>query len=224
MPKRIDAYVKDYVVFDLETTGVSTKRDKIIEVSALKVKDGWIVDEFSSLVNPERNIPKSATNVNRITNDMVADAPKINEVLPKFLIFASSNILLGQNIQRFDLKMIYRDCEQLGLQVPGNDFVDTLPISKQLVPQLAHHSLKDLANFYRVSYQGAHRALTDCHITHQVYQSMRYKPRPLPPTIPVCPKCSQPMVLRASQYGPFWGCKQYPNCNGTRNISDMRRN
>ena len=223
MPKRIDAYVKDYVVFDLETTGVSTRKDKIIEISALKVKDGEIVDEFSSLVNPERKIPKSATNVNRITDSMIADAPKIDEVLPKFLIFASNNILLGQNIQRFDLKLIYRDCEQLGITVPNNDFVDTLPISKQLIPQLAHHSLQDLANFYGVSYKGAHRALTDCHITHEVYQSMRYKRRPIPPTIPMCPKCGQLMVLRTSQYGPFWGCSHYPNCNGTRNIADLSK-
>lgn len=221
MPKRIDAHVRDYVVFDLETTGVSTKKDKIIEISALKVRNEHVVDQFSYLVNPERKIPISASKVNRITNEMVQTSPTIKEVLPKFLEFVGNSTLLGQNIQRFDFKLIERDCIQLGLPVPENDFVDTLPISRNLLPELAHHSLSDLAHYYGVSYKGAHRALTDCHITYQVYEHLKHTKRIATPGVPQCPKCGLPMVLRNSKYGEFWGCCQFPRCNGTRNLSNI---
>lgn len=81
---KLEKYVKDYVVFDLETTGVSPQSDKVIEISAVKVRDGKVVDEFSTLVNPMRSIPYGATKVNGITNEMVADKPVFEEVLKGF--------------------------------------------------------------------------------------------------------------------------------------------
>ena len=86
--KQIDEYVPDYCVFDLETTGISVATDNVIEISAVKVKGGKIIDEFTSLVNPGRPIPFGASQVNHITDDMVEDAPEFAEVLPEFLAFA----------------------------------------------------------------------------------------------------------------------------------------
>lgn len=109
--EKLEKYVKDYVVFDLETTGVSPLTDAIIEISAVKVRDGQIVDEFSTLVNPKRRIPYGASRVNGITDEMVADMPVFEEVLKDFIDFIGDDILVGHNIHEFDMKFIHRDCE-----------------------------------------------------------------------------------------------------------------
>lgn len=108
----INKYTPDYVIFDLETTGISPNYDEVIEISALKVKGGEVVDEFNTLVNPGRKIPFGATKVNGITNAMVAEAPAFSHVLAEFLDFAEGLVLVGHNIARFDMKFIWRDAEQ----------------------------------------------------------------------------------------------------------------
>ena len=105
----INKYTPDYVIFDLETTGISPNYDEVIEISALKVKGGEVVDEFNTLVNPGRKIPFGATKVNGITNAMVAEAPAFSHVLAEFLDFAEGLVLVGHNIARFDMKFIWRD-------------------------------------------------------------------------------------------------------------------
>ena len=99
----INKYTPDYVIFDLETTGISPNYDEVIEISALKVKGGKVVDEFNTLVNPGRKIPFGATKVNGITNAMVAEAPAFSHVLAEFLDFAEGLVLVGHNIARFDM-------------------------------------------------------------------------------------------------------------------------
>lgn len=88
--KRLNKYVPDYVVFDLETTGINQGRDAIIEISAVKVVGGAIVEEYSTLVNPKRHIPAGATAVNGITDGMVADAPEIGDAIRGFLEFTGT--------------------------------------------------------------------------------------------------------------------------------------
>ena len=218
MGKRLDQYISEYVVFDLETTGISTKKDKIIEISAIRVKDGEEAAEFSTLVNPEQPIPYHATLVNNITDEMVADAPTIAEALPEFLDFAGESVLLGQNIQQFDLKYIYRDCLNLGLEVPGNDFMDTLPLSRVCLPELPHHSLGDLAAHFGISTAGAHRALADCRMTYRVYEKLGPMIEAANSAVTKCPKCGRNMVKRKGKFGIFWGCSGYPACTCTRKI------
>ena len=142
--KEICRYVKDYVLFDLETTGISCNYDEVIEISAVKVRNGVIVDQFSELVNPGRPIPVAASMVNNISDAMVAKAPSFIEVLPSFISFIGDDVLVGHNIHCFDMKFIYRDCEKYFSQTLSNDYVDTLKMAKLVFPEWKHRRLGDL--------------------------------------------------------------------------------
>lgn len=168
----INKYTPDYVIFDLETTGISPNYDEVIEISALKVKGGEVVDEFNTLVNPGRKIPFGATKVNGITNAMVAEAPAFSHVLAEFLDFAEGLVLVGHNIARFDMKFIWRDAEQYFGEIPQNNYVDTLQVARKHLPKMDHHRLVDLAEHYGISSVGAHRALNDCYMNQKVYECM----------------------------------------------------
>lgn len=168
----INRYTPDYVIFDLETTGISPNYDEVIEISALKVKGGEVVDEFNTLVNPGRKIPFGATKVNGITNAMVAEAPAFSHVLAEFLDFAEGLVLVGHNIARFDMKFIWRDAEQYFGEIPQNNYVDTLQVARKHLPKMDHHRLVDLAEYYGISSEGAHRALNDCYMNQKVYECM----------------------------------------------------
>ncbi len=168
----INKYTPNYVIFDLETTGISPNYDEVIEISALKVKGGEVVDEFNTLVNPGRKIPFGATKVNGITNAMVAEAPAFSHVLAEFLDFAEDLVLVGHNIARFDMKFIWRDAEQYFGEIPQNNYVDTLQVARKHLPKMEHHRLVDLAEHYGISSEGAHRALNDCYMNQKVYECM----------------------------------------------------
>lgn len=168
----INKYTPDYVIFDLETTGISPNYDEVIEISALKVKGGEVVDEFNTLVNQGRKIPFGATKVNGITNAMVAEAPAFSHVLAEFLDFAEGLVLVGHNIARFDMKFIWRDAEQYFGEIPQNNYVDTLQVARKHLPKMDHHRLVDLAEYYGISSEGAHRALNDCYMNQKVYECM----------------------------------------------------
>lgn len=165
-------YTPDYVVFDLETTGISRVYDEVVEISAVKVRGGKVVDEFSTLVNPGRHIPSGASQVNGITDQMVAYAPRFVKVLQEFLDFTEGYPLVGHNIASFDMKFICRDAEKYYGSVPVNDYVDTLPLARKHLPNLSHHKLTDLASYYGLTTDGAHRALNDCRMNQQVYECM----------------------------------------------------
>ena len=116
--RKLNTYIPNYVVFDLETTGTSCYSDAVVEISAVKVKDGKVVDEFSTLVDPQRHIPFFATNVNGITDDMVKGCPLFKTALADFLDFAGNEVLVGHNIQTFDLKFIYREAQDYTVKDP----------------------------------------------------------------------------------------------------------
>lgn len=210
--------LKDYVLFDLETTGLSPDTDAIIEISALKVIGGEVVDEFSTLVNPCMHIPYMASSVNGITDDMVQDSPKIDEALKAFAAFIGDSILVGHNIRNFDLRFIQRDAVNiLGKPIP-NEYVDTLAVARRYLPDLSSRSLEALAYHYSISYDGAHRALADCHINKKVYDCLMKEmasPSEAAKALKTCPKCGNIMKKRSGIYGEFWGCSGYPDCRYT---------
>lgn len=219
--KKHDIYVPDYVVYDLETTGVSYKDDKILEIGAVKVRGGEVVEEFSTLVNPESSIPADAVAVSGIDDDMVKDAPILIEVLPKFFDFISDDVLVGHNIHAFDNRFIYRFSEEYFGKVPDNDYVDTLSLARGIFPDMKHHRLADMITYYGVQLLTAHRALTDSKMNQQVYEHLGVDLDKIgidESRIKRCPRCGEPMHKRHGKYGEFWGCEGYPDCRYTENV------
>ncbi len=218
--RRLNQYSSDYVVFDLETTGVRTDADEIIEISGIRVRDHQVVDEFSTLVNPGMHIPAAASRVNHITDDMVKDAPEVSEALGDFLEFAGNDILVGHNIRSFDLNFIYRVTMRIYNADITNDYIDTLYMARQCLPDLSHHKLSDVAAYFHISTQGAHRALNDCIMNQQCYeklgQILQQKRKTQPEVL--CPRCGSEMVKRKGMYGEFYGCSNFPRCRGTRKV------
>ena len=155
--KMINQYVPDYVLYDLETTGTSSKYDEVVEISAVKVKNGVVTEEFSQLVN----------------------------------------------------------------QTLTNDYIDTLKLARLCLPELSHHRLGDLAQYYGISTAGAHRALNDCRMNQQIFEKLA---KELDGTtgrnieIKNCPVCGQPLKKRNGRFGEFWGCMGFPTCRYTENI------
>lgn len=219
--KLINRYVPDYVLYDLETTGTSSRYDEVIEISAVKVKNGVVTEEFSQLVNPGRPIPHAASAVNHITDAMVAAAPGFGEVLQQFIVFAGDAVLVGHNINSFDMKFLYRDCERYFGQTLTNDYIDTLKLARLCLPELSHHRLGDLAQYYGISTAGAHRALNDCRMNQQVFEKLAKEIEGAEGhkiEIKSCPVCGQILKKRSGRYGEFWGCTGFPKCRYTENI------
>ena len=216
--KSLVKYVKDYVVFDLETTGIYTNSDEVIEISGVKVQNGKVTEEFTSLVNPGRHIPKGASAVNGITDHMVKSAPEFSIVLKEFLDFAGNMVLVGHNIHTFDMKFIYRDCEKFWGKVPENNYVDTLSLARMCLAELGHYKLTDLSESYGVSTKGAHRALNDCRMNQIIYERLGGEMEKRKNDIKQCPKCGQFLLKRKGKFGYFLGCGGYPACRYTENL------
>jgi len=219
--RRLNEYIKDYCIFDLETTGTSSINDAVIEISAIKVSDGRVSDEFSTLVNPERSIPFYASDVNGIYDDMVEDAPVFEKALADFLEFAGDLVLVGHNIHTFDMKFIYRDAEKYWGKTIGNDYIDTLQIARAFLPQLSSHKLTSLAEYYGINPDGAHRALNDCRMNQQIFELLGKEmknPSEAAKAVPKCPKCGNILKKRDGKFGEFWSCTGYPDCRFTKNV------
>lgn len=171
--KSLVEFPTNYIVFDIETTGLSNKWDEIIEISAIKIKDGIPSDDFNSLIKPENPISEFITELTGISNDMVSTAPLIKDVLPKFLDFVGNSILVGHNVN-FDINFVYNACaKHLNGSLLSNDFVDTLKLSRHLLPDLDSHRLKDISEALGITYENAHRACNDCKFTYLCFEKMR---------------------------------------------------
>lgn len=219
--RKHDVYISDYVVYDLETTGVVWSRDMILEIGAVKVRGKKVIDEFSSLVNPECHIPYQAVQVSGIDDDMVKDAPILSEVLPQFFDFIGDDVLVGHNIHTFDNCFIYRFSEEYFGKVPDNDYVDTLYLSRRIFPDMKHHKLSDMVAYYGIDVLEAHRALSDSKMNQQVYEHLGIDLERIgidESRIKECPRCGEPMRKRNGKYGEFWGCSSFPDCRYTEDI------
>lgn len=217
--KLVNRYPDDYVVFDLETTGLETESDSVIEISAIKVLDSNIAEEFSTLVNPGFHIPYTVSSVTGIMDDMVADSPSFDKAFSDFLGFAGDMVLVGHNIRNFDLKFLYRDAIKFWGKTVGNDYVDTLILSKACLPELDYHNLPSLASHYGISTKGAHRALNDCRMTQKLYEKLKQEianPSPAALAVKKCPRCGNILKKRDGKYGEFYGCMSYPDCKYTQ--------
>lgn len=167
--------MKDYIIFDLETSGRNSKTAEIIEIAALKIIDDNIVDTFSSLVKPTAPIPASATLINGITNDMVSTASSASDVLFSFLEFIEDYTLVGHNISSFDLHIIKRYCQDLFDVDFSHSSVDTLPLARHKL-NLENYKLSTIAEHFSVDCTKAHRALADCYITYHCFTKLQTLP------------------------------------------------
>ncbi|QLY82022.1 PolC-type DNA polymerase III [Clostridium intestinale] len=159
--------IKDtYVVFDIETTGFSPKNDKIIEIGAVKVCDGKVIDRFSSFVNPERPIPFNITELTSIEDSMVKDASIINKVLPEFLDFCKGSVLVAHNAG-FDCSFIKANCKNLSLEFSFS-ILDTVPLARFLYPDLKRVKLNIIAKHLGISLENHHRAVDDAKATAEI--------------------------------------------------------
>lgn len=218
--RKLDKYITDYVIFDLETTGISCVNDRVVEISAIKVQKQRVVEEFSTLVNPEMKIPSRASLVNHIYDDMVKNAPVFEDALADFNVFIGNMVLVGHNIHTFDIKFLQRDAFQYWGKVFVNDYIDTLSLARQYLPQLSKYKLTDLAGHYHILTAGAHRALADCRMNQKVFEKLGEELRSpsVRRNMKICPRCGQFMKKRQGKFGEFWGCSGYPGCRHTENI------
>ncbi|BBF41353.1 DNA polymerase III polC-type [Lachnospiraceae bacterium KM106-2] len=169
--KSIIAFPSEYVVVDIETTGLYPGYDSIIEIAALKICNDKVVGSFSSLVNEgEVYVDEFITELTGITQEMVNNAPGIETVLPEFCEFVGDSIIIGQNIS-FDINFLYDCILENTNKYFRNDHVNIARIFRKLYPEETHYSLADIALRCNINYEKAHRAAEDCLIT---YKALRY--------------------------------------------------
>lgn len=168
----IDLKSATFVVFDLETTGLSQDNDRIIEIAATKYNTTSELDTFETFVNPGFPISEKITNLTSITNDMVKDSKTIDEIMPKFLEFVKGSILVAHNAS-FDVGMIKANLKRLGMEVIDFPVIDTLNLFRSL-----HHddvkrfNLEELAKFYHIKQLHHHRAIDDTRVTAECFVLM----------------------------------------------------
>ncbi len=170
VPNNKDIKETEFVVFDLETTGLSRFTDKITEIGAVRIKDGEITEIFNELVNPEKIIPERVIELTGITNEMVMDKPKIDEILPKFLDFAGDAILVGQNAD-FDIGFVGENARILNIPF-APIYMDTLPMARALFTDMGRFSLDKIARKLNIPSFNHHRASDDARATGQIFIKM----------------------------------------------------
>ena len=161
---------QEFVIFDVETTGLSpTWGDRIVEIAAIKVRNLKPVENFHSFVDPQREISFGAFQVNGITEEMLTGAPASKEILPRFLEFIGRRALIGHNIA-FDLNFLCYELSLLGLQLKKEAIiVDTLKMARHLLPTLGRYPLWRVAASLGIEEDQKHRAMADAQLTFEVF-------------------------------------------------------
>lgn len=170
---RTNELYDDYVVFDIETSGLNPHKDKIIEIGAIKYIDNKPVDEFSYLIDPELNLSEIVTRVTGITDKDLKGQKKIDEVLPLFLNFIENLPIIGHNV-RFDYDFIEANIKKLNLNHIKNKIIDTLFLSRITIYDSKNHKLETLKEYLKLDYN-SHRAVDDCKTCNALYQYCKNK-------------------------------------------------
>ncbi len=172
-----------YVSIDLETTGLNPKRDRIIEIGAIRVEQGQIVEEFSTFVDPGRKLEERITELTGIRDEDLTDAPQLDEVFPKLLEFMGELPLLGHSIL-FDYSFLKKAAVDRKISFERSA-VDTLQIARKYLPELPHRNLEYLCRYYEIHHH-AHRALEDAKATDLLFRKLtelfyeeEFEPQPL---------------------------------------------
>lgn len=161
------SFADPYVVFDIETTGFSPEKNRIIEIGAVKIADGEITDKFSTFVNPDVPIPFEIEQLTGINDNMVLPAPEIADVLPAFLDFCRGSVLVAHNAS-FDISFIAHNAARLGLEFDPT-FLDTVALARHLLPNLNRFKLDTVAKALHISLEHHHRAVDDAGATAEIF-------------------------------------------------------
>ena len=160
-----------YTVIDIETTGLSKSYHQITEIAAAKIRNGEIVEQYQTLVNPQVRIPAFITQLTGITNQMVQDAPTIKHALPDFLGFLQKDIFVAHNAT-FDFGFLDHNLKMHHGQNLLNQKLCTKKLANRLLPNLSHKRLQDLCRHFNINNSRAHRALGDVQATALVFNNM----------------------------------------------------
>ncbi|MBD0380318.1 PolC-type DNA polymerase III [Paenibacillus sedimenti] len=159
-PRDVDLKTATYVIFDVETTGLSVTNNRIIELAGVKMQDGKEIDRFATFINPHEKIPYNIQQLTNINDDMVKDAPDIEQELPKFIDFVGDAVLVAHNA-RFDMGFLQANLKRMGLPEVTNSALDTLELARFLFPSMKNHRLNTLSDKFKVSLDNHHRAIDD---------------------------------------------------------------
>ena len=180
--------LKSYVCFDLETTGLDPLYNEIIEIGALKVRDGKVAERFMEFIHPQEEISPMITNLTGITNEMVANARPADAVINDFLEFCEDDVLIGHNVG-FDYSFMKSGASNLGLTFEKFG-IDTFKIAQRTLKSLPSKSLSSLCEYYQIENKAAHRAYYDALATAKLYQTLAHYFEPQDP------KVFQPLQLQ----------------------------
>ncbi|GMA60892.1 exonuclease domain-containing protein [Alicyclobacillus fastidiosus] len=169
----------NYVVFDIETTGLDPSNHEIIEVGAVRIRDGAIADTFHHLVRPRQSIPEEISRLTGIDDGMVADAESADEILPKLLQFIGDDTLVAHNLS-FDAPFLQHKLDDLGYTLLRPDGLCTLVLARALFPTLSGHRLENVAEHLGIVPETAHRALADAMTTAKVFLAITERASSLP--------------------------------------------
>jgi len=164
--------LKSYVAFDVETTGLNPEQNEIIEIGALKVRDGKVQERFMEFIRPTESIQPAITELTGITNQMVERARRRQEVIPEFLDFCEDDILVGHNVV-FDYSFMKMSALSEGMAFDKNG-IDTLKIAQKVHKDMKSKSLGALCEYYHIENNAAHRAYHDALATAKLYQTLAH--------------------------------------------------
>ena len=162
------------VVVDVETTGLSPEKHRIIEIAALRVTEGFVVDTFHSLINPECELPREIIKLTGIRQADVDPAPLAAEVIPDFLNFLDNSIFVAHNCS-FDWGMVHGELRRLGLPKLKNQQLCTVRLARRLLPHLKSKGLASLMQHYGLNPNGHHRALNDVRVTSDILSRLLFQ-------------------------------------------------
>ncbi len=168
---------RTYIALDLETTGVDSHRDAIIEIGALKFRDDEVLDELSTFVDPGRSIPRDITVLTGISDKDVRNAPQLYDVLPRLARFVGDKSIVGHSVN-FDLQFLGRHSDQF-----DNHYIDTFELAGVLLPHADSYSLSRLARTVGVEVEEAHRALGDAETSFRLFRALMRRAAALPPRL-----------------------------------------
>lgn len=218
--------LKSYIAFDIETTGLNPAENEIIEIGALKVREGKVAERFMELVRPLSPVPPAITSLTGITNEMTALARGRREVISDFLEFCGEDILIGHNVS-FDYSFVKTSAAAEGFSFEKYG-IDTLKIAQKVLKELESRSLESLCRHYHIENRSAHRAYHDALATAKLYQTLAHyfesdNPRVFAPARLIC-RVKAPQPATAKQIAFLKGLERKKGASLSWNPDTITRN